>query len=149
MATTSQGPGPRAADAGSPPGLARGRGDEAPVTPETRQSSPDTRTVQTSHMKTETDSGMDYLPPSPPSQPSDTDLSGLKQLAEISLATAAAPGRPDFSSLLTSLLYPSLTISPSASPSPPPAHASPSPPPVVYIVRGRGLKAWQQGLQWA
>ena len=81
-------------------------------------------------MKTETDSGMDYLPPSPPSQPSDTDLSGLKQLAEISLATAAAPGRPDFSSLLTSLLYPSLTISPSASPSPPPAHASPSPPPV-------------------
>ena len=66
---------------------------------------------------------MDYFPPSPPSQPSDSDLSGLKQLAEISLATASAPVRPDLGSLLTSLLYPSLTISPSSSPSPPPAHA--------------------------
>ena len=73
---------------------------------------------------------MDYFPPSPPSQPSDSDLSGLKQLAEISLATASAPVRPDLGSLLTSLLYPSLTISPSSSPSPPPAHSSPSPPPM-------------------
>ena len=68
----------------------------------------------------------DYYPPSPPSQPTDTDLSGLKQLAEISLATAH---HGHYSSLLTSLLYPNLTISPSNSPSPPPAHNSPSPPP--------------------
>ena len=71
----------------------------------------------------------DYYPPSPPSQPSDTDLSGLKQLAEISLATANTSIRNNYSSLLTSLLYPNLTISPSSSPSPPPAHHSPSPPP--------------------
>ena len=74
----------------------------------------------------------DHFPPSPPSQPTDhTDLSNLKQLAEISLATAAAgaSGRYNYSSLLTSLLYPNLTISPSASPSPPPAHYTPSPPP--------------------
>ena len=72
----------------------------------------------------------DYnYPPSPPSQPSDTDLSGLKQLAEISLATASGARPYSYNSLLTSLLYPNLTISPSSSPSPPPAHHSPSPPP--------------------
>ena len=67
----------------------------------------------------------------PPSPPSDSDLSGLKQLAEVSLATAGAGRTPlHYHSLLSSLLYPSLSISPSSSPSPPPAHSSPSPPPL-------------------
>ena len=67
----------------------------------------------------------------PPSPPSDCDLSGLKQLAEVSLATAAAGHSPlPYHSLLSSLLYPNLSISPSNSPSPPPAHSSPSPPPL-------------------
>ena len=67
----------------------------------------------------------------PPSPPSDCDLSGLKQLAEVSLATAAAGRGPlAYHSLLSSLLSPSLSISPSSSPSPPPAHSSPSPPPL-------------------
>ena len=76
----------------------------------------------------------DYnYPPSPPSQPSDTDLSGLKQLAEISLATASASRPYNYNSLLTSLLYPNLTISPSTSPSPPPAHTISPPPPDVTV----------------
>ena len=64
----------------------------------------------------------------PPSPPSDSDLSGLKHLAEVSLATAGARSHLPYHSLLTSLLYPNLSISPSSSPSPPPAHSSPSPP---------------------
>lgn len=66
----------------------------------------------------------DYLPPSPPSQPSD-DLSGLKQLAEISLATAG--GHPFNYHFLSSLLYPNIQLTPSSTPSPPPAHLSPTP----------------------
>ena len=90
-------------------------------------------------VKTET---MEAEYPYPPSPPADADLSGLKQLAEISLATAAAGPAAGYSSLLTQLLYPNLTISPSSSPSPPPAHhtapASPPPPgqgvPKVFLL---------------
>jgi len=67
----------------------------------------------------------DYLPPSPPALPQD-DLSGLKQLAEISLATAG--GHPFSYHFLSSLLYPNLQLTPSSTPSPPPqAHLSPTP----------------------
>jgi len=64
------------------------------------------------------------LPPSPPIHPND-DLSGLKQLAEISLATAG--GHPFNYHFLSSLLYPNLQLTPSSTPSPPPAHSSPTP----------------------
>ena len=64
----------------------------------------------------------------PPSPPSDSDLSGLKQLAEVSLATAGHRTLSLHHSILNSFLYPNLSISPSSSPSPPPAHSSPSPP---------------------
>jgi len=66
----------------------------------------------------------DYLPPSPPVQHTD-DLSGLKQLAEISLATAG--GHPFNYHFLSSLLYPNIQLTPSSTPSPPPAHLSPTP----------------------
>jgi len=66
----------------------------------------------------------DYLPPSPPVQHAD-DLSGLKQLAEISLATAG--GHPFNYHFLSSLLYPNIQLTPSSTPSPPPAHLSPTP----------------------
>ena len=57
-------------------------------------------------VKTET---MEAEYPYPPSPPADTDLSGLKQLAEISLATAAAGPAAGYSSLLTQLLGPWVT----------------------------------------
>jgi len=71
----------------------------------------------------------DYMPPSPPQgHYEELDLSRLKQLAEISLATAGAPNL-FHQSFFSSLLYPSLLnlkssvdLTPSSSPSPPPAH---------------------------
>jgi len=66
----------------------------------------------------------DYFPPSPPAQPAD-DLSGLRQLADRSLATAG--GHPFNYHFLSSLLYPNIQLTPSSTPSPPPpAHSSPT-----------------------
>ena len=67
-----------------------------------------------------------YLPPSPPSASPIHDFSGLKQLAEISLAMAGvtSPLSPHFlSSLMLPRGLPSLT--PSSSPSPPPSSPEP------------------------
>ena len=91
----------------------------------------------------------DYLPPSPPSPtpPPRHDFSGLKQLAEISLAMAGLTSTHHGSSLsphsfLTSLILPAhhhspASLSPSSTPSPPPLAENPQECPLDLRVGSR------------